>query len=217
VTLKHSKPSKLPNTPNGVRIARVCRSYACACILLAVSSGCGLFEPRDPEEPISVRSTYTPPTEPAMVLENMAAALRELNSVNYLRCLSDTGTGGSFQFIPTPAAAGIYSVFAGWDRSSEEAWFLNARSRLPSGSTMNVQFSSPVAQGVQPDSVAYDVPYDLSVPHGQAGLAQRVVGRSYLTLVLDRRTGLWSIRRWQDVALSSSQPTWSDVKGGLSQ
>lgn len=188
-----------------------------SCVVLLSAAGCGLFEPRDPEEPVSVRSTYTPPTEPAMVLANMAAALRELNSVNYLRCLSDTSTGGSYQFVPTPAAAGIYSVFSTWDRTSEEGWFLNARSRLSSGSTMNVVFSTPVAQGVQPDSVTYDVPYDLSVPHGQAGLAQQVVGRSLLTLVLDRRTGLWSIRRWQDVALSSSDPTWSDVKGGLSQ
>lgn len=184
---------------------------------LAVSIGCGLFDPRDPEDPVSVRSTYAPPTEPAIVLENMTAALRELNSVNYLRCLSDTGAGGAFQFIPTPAAAGIYSVFAGWDRSSEEGWFLNVRSRLPSGSAMTVIFSSPVAQGVQPDSVTYDVPYDLSVPHGQAGLAQRVVGRSIMTLVLDRRTGLWFIRRWQDVSLASDQPSWSDVKGGWSQ
>ncbi len=200
-----------------MHLTRIGPSWAAALILLAPSFGCGLFEPRDPEDPISVRSTYTPPTEPAMVLENMAASLRELNSVNYLRCLSDTGTGGLFQFVPTAAAAGIYGVFATWDRSSEEAWFLSARSRLPSGSTMIVTFSTPVAQGVQPDSVTYDVPYDLTVPHGQAGIAQHVGGRSLLTLVLDRRTGLWSIRRWQDVALSSTQSTWSDLKGGLSQ
>lgn len=201
---------------NRVRVGQIILTFAW-CALLAGAAGCELFEPRDPEDPVSVRSTYTPPTEPAMVLDNMSAALRELNSVNYLRCLSDTGTGGSFQFIPTPAASGIYSVFVAWDRSSEEGWFLNARSRLPSGSTMSVLFSTPVAQGVQPDSVTYDVPYDLSIPHGQAGLPQRVTGRSLLTLVLDRRTGLWSIRRWQDVALSASEPTWSDVKGGLSQ
>lgn len=180
-------------------------------------TGCGLFEPRDPEDPISVRSTYTPPTEPSVVLENMTASLRELNSVNYLRCLSDTGTGGAFQFVPTSAAAGIYGVFAAWDRSSEEAWFLSVRSRLPSGSGMSVAFSTPVSQGVQPDSVTLDVPYALTVPHGQAGIAQDVAGRSLLTLVLDRRTGLWSIRRWQDIALATNQPTWSDVKGGLSQ
>ena len=182
-----------------------------------VIAGCGLFEPRDPEEPISVRSTFTPPTEPQTVLDNMGASLRELNSVNYLRCLSDTGTGGLFQFEPTLAAAGVYGVFATWDRSSEEAWFLNARSRLPSGSGMTVTFSTPVAQGVQPDSVTLDVPYDLSIHHGQQGIPQRVVGRSLLTMVLDRRTGTWSIRRWQDVALSSIQATWSDAKGGLSQ
>jgi hypothetical protein len=207
----------LANDPATAERARSFRACLAAIMLMAAVSGCGLFEPRDPEEPISVRSTYTPPTEPAIVLENMSAALRELNSVNYLRCLSDTGTGGLFQFTPTPAAAGIYSVFASWDRSSEEGWFLNARSRLPSGSTMSVLFSTPVAQGVQPDSVTYDVPYDLTVPHGQAGIPQRVVGRSLMTLVLDRRTGLWSIRFWQDVALASSEPTWSDVKGGLSQ
>lgn len=184
---------------------------------LVLWAGCGLFEPRDPEEPIAIRSTFTPPTEPQTVLDNMGAALRELNSVNYLRCLSDTGTGGTFQFEPTPAAAGVYGVFAAWDRSSEEAWFLNARSRLPSGSGMSVIFSTPVAQGVQPDSVTLDVPYDLSIPHGQQGIPQRVVGRSLLTMVLHRQTGTWSIRRWQDVALSSTQPTWSDAKGGLSQ
>jgi len=179
--------------------------------------GCGLFDPRDPEDPISVRSTFTLPTDPATVLSNMTAALRELNSVNYLRCLSDTSSGGTFQFGPTPAAAAVYGVFAAWDRSSEEAWFLNARSRLPTGTSMSIVFSSPVSQGVQPDSVTLDVPYDLSVPHGQEGIPQRVVGRSLLTMILDRRTGTWSIRRWQDIALSSSQPTWSDIKGGLSQ
>lgn len=179
--------------------------------------GCGLFDPRDPEDPISVRSTFTPPTEPATVLANMSASVRELSSVNYLRCLSDTGSGGAFQFEPTPAAASVYGAFAAWDRSSEEAWFLNARSRLPSGTTMSIVFSTPVSQSVQPDSVTLDVPYDLTVPHGQEGIPQRVVGRSIFTMVLDRRTGTWSIRHWQDIALSSSQPTWSDVKGGLSQ
>ncbi len=186
-------------------------------VSLMLLSGCGLFEPRDPEEPISVRSTFTPPTEPATVLANMSASVRELNSVNYMRCLSDTGSGGTFHFEPTPSAAAVYGAFASWGRSSEEAWFLNARSRIPSGSTMSIIFSSPVSQGVQPDSVTLDVPYDLSVPHGQEGIPQRVVGRSILTMVLDRRTGTWSIRHWQDIAMSSSLPTWSDVKGGLSQ
>jgi hypothetical protein len=185
--------------------------------LVVFSLGCGLFDLRDPEDPVSVRSTFTPPTDPETVLENMTAAVRELNSVNYLHCLSDTGTGGAYQFDPTPSAAGVYGVFATWDRSSEEAWFLNAASRVPSGSSMNVIFSTPVSQSVQPDSVTLDVPYDLSVPIGQQGIPQQVTGRSLLTLVLDRRTGTWSIRRWQDVALASSQPTWSDIKGALSQ
>lgn len=200
-----------------LRSLRPLRALFLVAIALYVEAGCGLFEPRDPEPPVSVRSTFTPPTEPAIVLTNMAAAFRELNSVNFLRCLSDTSTAGIYAFDPTPAAAGRYGAFTGWSRLDEGQWFTNARSHLSSGSAMTLTFSAPVTQSVQPDSVQMDVPYDLTLPHGQAAIPQHVVGRALFTIAIDHKSGFWSIRRWRDIATAGSGEAWSDIKGGFAQ
>ncbi|OGU29899.1 MAG: hypothetical protein A2X67_08700 [Ignavibacteria bacterium GWA2_55_11] len=179
--------------------------------------GCSLFEPREPEQPAVLRSTFNAPTEPLTVLDNMTAAFRELNAVNYLRCLSDSLSSGPFSFEPTPAAASGYGIFAEWTKSSEEHYFTNIRSRLPSGTAMILSFGTPSLQSIQADSVLVEVTYDLSVPHGQEGVPQRGIGRAQMMMYLDRPTGFWSIRRWSDLVTDSNAETWSDVKGAFGQ
>lgn len=191
--------------------------YPIILTLAVCLASCSLFETRDPEDPTVLRSTFDPPTEPLTVLDNMTAAFRELNEVNYLRCLSDSLTGGLLDFQPTPEAASRYGIFAAWSKDQEQQYFLNIRSRLPSGNALSLSFGTPVLQSQTSDSAQVEVTYDLLVPHGQQSVPDRGRGRAQFVLVLDRSTGSWAIRRWTDLALDAVTNSWSDIKGAFSQ
>ncbi len=190
--------------------------FMAVCLLFPLMS-CDLFEPRTPEDPVVIRSTFDPPTEPAIVLANLSASVRELNEANYLRCLSDSLSSGPLTYLPTPEAASRYGILQSWDKSSERDYFLNIRSRLPAGASMSLILGTPTVESTTADSVALGVTYDLTVPTGQQALPDRGRGRSLFTLVLDRRTGFWSIRSWQDFSIDLNTSSWSDVKGAFSQ
>jgi len=147
----------------------------------------------------------------------MTAAFRELNEVNYLRCLSDSLTGGSLEFRATPEASSRYGVFLLWSKQQEQEYFLNIRSRLPTGNALTLTFGTPVLQSQTSDSAQVEVTYDLVVPHGQQSVPDRGRGRAQFVMVLDRTTGFWSVRRWSDFAMDATTASWSDVKGAFSQ
>ncbi len=186
-------------------------------VLVILFGSCSLFDTRDPEDPSVLRSTFDPPIEPLTVLDNMTAAFRELNEVNYLRCLSDSLTGGPFEFSPTPEAASRYGVFTDWIKQDEQEYFLNIRSRLPTGNALSLTFGTPTLQSQTSDSAQVEVSYDLVAPHGQQSVPDRGRGRAQFVLTLDRTTGFWAIRRWTDFAVDAATASWSDLKGAFGQ
>lgn len=188
-----------------------------ALLTVMFAGSCSLFDTRDPEDPSVLRSTFDPPIEPLTVLDNMTAAFRELNEVNYLRCLTDSLSGGLLEFQPTPEASSRYGVFAAWSKQEEQQYFLNIRSRLPSGNALSLTFGEPTLQSQNSDSAQVEVTYDLTVPHGQQSVPDRGRGRAQFVLVLDRATGFWAIRRWTDFGIDAATSSWSDIKGAFSQ
>jgi hypothetical protein len=184
---------------------------------LLLLGSCGLFEPRDPEDPAVLRSTFDPPTEPLIVFENMAAAFRELNEVNYLRCLTDSLSGGALEFHPTPEASSRYGIFLEWSKEQEREYFLNIRSLLPAGNTLALTFDPPTLQSQTSDSAQVEVTYVLTVPHGQTSIPDEGRGRAQFVLLLDRSTGFWAVRRWTDFSVDATTFSWSDIKGTFSQ
>jgi hypothetical protein len=186
---------------------------------LAVISGtsCDLFKTRDPESPTQSSSSYIPATEPSIVFTNMANAIRDLNTVNYLKSFADSSSAGrSLRFDPTTQASSRYGgVFLNWTKQSEQQYFENMKSKVPSGRDVSLEFLSLVGSP-QGDSSQYNATYQLTVQHTQSNIANQVRGQSQFFLITDRSRN-WVVWRWVDVQQSANDSTWSDVKGGFGQ
>ncbi|HLF20615.1 MAG TPA: hypothetical protein VI704_07480 [Bacteroidota bacterium] len=148
----------------------------------------------------------------------MSNAFRDLNSVNYLRSFADSSsTGRAFQFAPTTQAVSRYGgVFVAWTKQSEQQYFENLKSKLVTGTTPILDFLTLTEQSRQADSAQYNATYRLTALHTQANVAKLVRGQSQFLLITDRSRN-WIIWRWVDVAQSSTDSTWSDLKGGFGQ
>lgn len=179
---------------------------------------CDIFQTRDPEPPSQSSSNFLPPTEPPIVFTNMISAFRDLNSVNYLRSFSDTASSGrNFQFEPNPQSRLRYGgVFLNWTRQSEQQYFENMNSRLPSGTAPILVFESLSAQSIQSDSAQYEATYRLTVPHSQPSIPTEARGRAQFFLLADKSRS-WSIWRWVDIQINQNTFSWSDFKGEFGQ
>ncbi|MEQ9105068.1 MAG: hypothetical protein RIE53_10240 [Rhodothermales bacterium] len=176
-----------------------------AFLLVAALSGCSLFSTREPEAPITSSGTFSQPDTPEQVIENIENAVRELNTLNYRRSLSET-----LDFQPTASAEAREPVFASWDRAQEEQYF----SALVSAAEMNTGHSLTLNDRsltlVSPTEFVLDATYVLSVNHRRTEAPTEVQGRLQWTLV-QQLDGLWSLETWIDQELGPV-PTWSDLK-----
>lgn len=181
-------------------------------LCLSVLSGCGLFETRSPEPPSNGGATFIPPTSPDIVLTNLAHAIRERNTGNYLRCLPDTlSSDVQFRFLPTAAASGRYaSTFASWSLASEQSYF-NALTVFTDPQTTSSLELTGKFSVVAADSAVYDGGYLLTFIHSVPGVPQTVRGTLQFTLRPDR-TFFWRIIRWVDNP-DGDLPSWSEWKG----
>jgi hypothetical protein len=181
-------------------------------------TACDIFGTRTPEAPSQTSSTFTPPTDPSMVFTNLANAIHDLSTVNYLRSFADSSTSSrSFQFDPTPQARSLYGgVFLNWNRQSEQQYFENLRSKIASGSAASLELLSLTAQSIQSDSAQYEATYRLTVPHTQSNIATVFQGRAQFLMITDR-SRTWSIWRWIDLGGNQNEASWSDLKGAFAQ
>jgi hypothetical protein len=193
-------------------------SLAVGSFLVLTQLACNIFETREPEPPTQSSSTFEPATEPSFVFSNMTNAFADLNSVNYLKSFADSSSAGrSFSFEPTQQAKIKYGgVFLTWNRQSEQQYFENLRSKIPSGSTATLLFEPPTLQSLQSDSAQYEVTYRLTVPHTVATLPTVATGKAQFLLIADRSRN-WVIWRWIDLTTSTSTFSWSDLKGEFGQ
>jgi hypothetical protein len=184
--------------------------------LLLVS--CNIFETREPEPPTQSSSTFVPATEPSLVFSNMTNAFRDLNSVNYLKSFADSSSAGrNFGFEPTQQAKIKYGgVFLTWNRLSEQQYFENLRSKIPTGSTVTLTFETLTAQSLQSDSAQYEATYRLTAPHTVASLPKEATGKAQFLLIADRSRS-WVIWRWTDLTTNTGSFSWSDLKGAFGQ
>lgn len=148
----------------------------------------------------------------------MTTAFRDLNSVNYLKSFADSSTAGrNFSFEPTSQARLKYSgVFLDWTKQSEQQYFENMESKIPSGSSATLMFEALAAQSLQSDSAQYEGTYRLSVQHSVASVPKEASGRVQFFLIADRSRN-WVIWRWVDVPNDATSFTWSDLKGEFGQ
>ena len=184
---------------------------------LALSS-CNIFETRTPESPAQTSSNYNPPINASDVFDNMQYAFSDLNTVNYLKPFSDSGSAGrTFDFEPSAQARSQYiGVFLNWTKLSEQQYFDNMRSKIPSGSAPSVSFTLN-AVSIQSDSAQYDADYQMTIPHTQANIPKVFQGRGQFFLIRNPVSSTWTIWRWIDFRDAQNDPGWSDLKGAFAQ
>ena len=75
-------------------------------------AGCGILDPRDPEDPVAESGTYLQPDTPEQVVENIRSAVAELNTLNYRRSLAE-----NLEFRPTATAEARDGICNAWSRA----------------------------------------------------------------------------------------------------
>lgn len=184
-------------------------------LLAGAISGCGLFEPRDPEEPSQSSLNYNPPTDPAVVIANLQSAIEQRNQANYVNCFSDASRGAQpFVFIASAEAAAKYGgIFTTWQLDEERAYFQNliARSSQQAYASLTLTLKTTT---VTSDSVVSAYDYILTFEHNDTGFPRTARGSLQFTFREDA-SNFWAIQRWVDFK-TTADVSWSDFKGKFS-
>ncbi len=165
---------------------------------------CDLFKTRTPEEPSQQSSTYVPPTDASIVLQNMVYAFQNGDVVNYSKSFSDV----SFIFSPSTSAVSKYGIdWTAWSIAQEQTYFKNLLVHF-NNSSIILAFESIAPTQLNSTTYQAETAYSITLPV-EAGVIKKFIGQVQYTLVQDQ-SGLWYISRWVDVGTDS---TWSDLKG----
>ena len=192
----------------------VVRETAAAALACSVSCK-NPFRLRDPEPPVTVRSSWIQPLRPELVLENMQNAVHERNADNFVRCLASQEYGERiFRFDPDPKVAQDYpGLFMAWDRDRELAVIRQAFAIVPADSAAVLVWTEDVREFTAVDSAVTVKQYRLEFPHTRSDLPRVFEGHVEFRLAEDTR-GEWAIYRWIDNALAESH-SWSLLKASL--
>jgi hypothetical protein len=186
------------------------------CALLGIWSGCGLFEPRPPEDPSQGGVTYPPATDWPIVIANMQRSIDQKSVLNYVQCFADPMVGPKpFVFIPSAEGTALYApVFQSWSKAEEEAYFRNLTAQTTSTSLSGLAL---VEKNRFPfgDSLVIDYDYTLTFEHTAAGFPTRASGNLQFALQRNAATNIWTIYRWVDNK-TTNEASWSLFKGKFS-
>ncbi|MEM1126899.1 MAG: hypothetical protein AAGI71_09635 [Bacteroidota bacterium] len=175
-------------------------------LLFALGTGCDALQPRTPEAPAEESGTFFQPDTPEQVIDNLQAAVAELNTLTYRRSLSD-----ALVFEPTPTAETQNpSLWPTWSRAEEERYFNTLAAAATFASGHELTFQEAVLAIVSESEYQYDARYTLVVQHRRPAVPTLVTGRLVWTLT-QGPDGLWSLARWTDRS-TGDDPTWSDLK-----
>jgi len=174
--------------------------------------GCGLFETRTPEQPVTIRSTFVPPTTPDLLITNLKYAILEKNSDNYLKCISPV----SYFYIPDSKSLLIYgTIFQNWNSQSEKNYFNNIISQSNTNSTSTLFLDNTSITTISPDSVIYKADYIIVFQHNRANVPKSGIGNMTLTLKANENN-LFYINKWEDFRKNDTDFTWSELKANFS-
>jgi hypothetical protein len=174
--------------------------------------GCGLFSTRTPENPLSVRSTFEPPTTPGAVLDNLVFAIIERNSSNYMKCLSSM----NYAYVPDSKSLSLYGqIFATWNVNSEKFYLDNLIAQTSSNATSNLFLSNVVTNFITTDSAITRADYSVVFQHNRNNIPKSAIGNLIFTLKADENN-FYSIRKWEDYRIHDTDFTWSELKANFS-
>jgi len=181
-------------------------------MLAVIAAGCGLFDTRTPQEPVTVRSTYEPPTSPIIVISNLTYSIEEKNSTNYISCLSPD----EFMYVPDSKSLSLYGqIFQNWDINSEKFYFENLISQTNTNASSNLFLSNPSLNQITPDSAIYSAEYIVVFQHNKTNVPKSAEGNLRLTLKADL-SNFFYIEKWEDYRQNDTDFTWSELKANFS-
>lgn len=174
--------------------------------IVTISSGCDLFSPRTPEDPIDEAGTFLQPDTPEQVIENIQFAIAELNPPNYTRSLSST-----FRFTPTEQArARDENIWGTWSQTEENQYFSTIVSVAQFATNHELVLTDQTISIITEDRFEIDASYMLTINHNRPDVATTVQGR-LIWVMKQGEDGLWGLSEWTDREIGN-QPSWSDLK-----
>ncbi len=191
------------------------KKYSKIIILIAVIAsvkGCGIFETRTPQQPVTVRSTYVPPTSPDLLITNLQYSIQEKNSDNYSKCISQA----PYLYVPDSRSQQIYgTIFQNWTPVSEKNYLNNLISQTDADATSALFLDNAVTTTITPDSVIYQADYIIVFQHNRANVPKSAIGNLTLTLRANENN-LFYINKWEDFRRHDTDFTWSELKANFS-
>ena len=180
-------------------------------LLLLPLPACELFATREPEPPLlGTGGVFIQPDTPSAVLENLSNAVREMNAINYLNCLSST------DFAYQPAGQGNIgdpSLWSGWGRIEEDRYFKNLASAAENLTGHSLSLEIVRRDDLSPTEHRVIANYALVV-NTNRNTASRVPNRitgQFVMILRANASGLWSISSWTDIA-TNPEYSWTELK-----
>jgi hypothetical protein len=177
-------------------------------IYLISTSGCDLFQVRDPEDPNETKSSYRVPVEPRDVIQNLINSFSDKNSDDYKKNFS-TGqplVNRDFFYVPS---GNVSSIFPNnWYVEDEFLYFNNLITRSPEDVPITLSFTEE-AFDIRADSSLYTAKYFISLPVQNAE-PKVFQGSLKFTMTRDINSA-WIIYFWEDIANQDSK-SWSELK-----
>lgn len=178
-------------------------------VLMLLVTGCSLFSPRDPEDPIDEAGTFLQPDTPEQVVENIRAAISELNTPNYSRSFS-----ADLRVTPTATAeAQDPGIWSAWSRAEEEQYFSTMAAAAQFGSNHELVLNDQNISIITDSRYEIDASYSLTINHNRPDVPTAVQGR-LIWVMIQEEDGLWRLSEWTDRELSNT-PSWSDMKAAF--
>lgn len=176
--------------------------------------GCDIFNVRDAEDPDLPPSNYLPPAFPDDLISNFINSFLDKDVNNYTASFSDKNfTDKIFQFVPSSGAVSQFPLFVDWDKTNEGQYFQNMILKVRENSQITLELTE-ISRNNFGDSLFYTASYTLTIPFTDAEFPENYQGVLTFKMVRDSRS-IWSIYFWQDNK-STNQPSWSELKGRLS-
>jgi len=179
-------------------------------VCAALHTGCGLFDPREPEPPAQGGLNYVPATVPSLVMSNLRSAIAQKNIDNYMRNLSDeTVTGRPFVFTPSVEASSVYPNVREWVFTDERDYFQNLVAKANGFSDLTLV---PRDSVIGATLASYNYDYILVFQHTDAATFPTMATGNLQVELAPDAGNIWTIHSWSDFS-TSDEITWSAFKG----
>ena len=175
-------------------------------MILLLATGCDLFAPRTPEDPVDEAGTFLQPDTPEQVIDNIRFSIAELNPPNYNRSFNP-----ALMFTPTEEArARDENIWLDWSQTEENQYFSTMVAAAQFASNHELVLTDQTISIIAEDRFEVDASYTLTINHNRPEVATSVQGR-LIWSIIQGEDGLWSVNEWTDREVGN-EPSWSDLK-----